>query len=64
MQKLQRATIPAFDSGVDLTPLLELAAELAEVQKILRFTDRLIDQIVYQLYSLTDEEISIIEGSA
>ena len=64
MKKLQRATIPAFDSDIDLTPLLELEAELAEVQKILRFTDGLIDQIVYQLYGLTDEEISTIEGSA
>ena len=25
-------------------------------------TDRLIDQIVYQLYGLTDDEIAIVEG--
>ncbi len=27
------------------------------------FTDRQIDQPVYQLYGLTDEEIKIVEGS-
>ena len=27
-------------------------------------TDRLIDQIVYQLYGLTDEEIALVEGGA
>jgi hypothetical protein len=35
--------------------LLPLEAELA-------FTDRLIDQIVYQLYGLTPEEIALVEG--
>lgn len=27
-------------------------------------TDRLIDQIVYKLYGLTEEEIAIVEGRA
>lgn len=27
-------------------------------------TDREIDQLVYELYGLTDEEIKIVEGSA
>ncbi len=27
-------------------------------------TDRLIDQVVYKLYGLTDEEIGIVEGVA
>ena len=31
------------------------------IERIAR-TDRLIDQIVYQLYGLTDEEIAIVEG--
>jgi hypothetical protein len=25
-------------------------------------TDRLIDQVVYQLYGLTEEEIAVVEG--
>ncbi len=29
----------------------------------LALTDRLIDQIVYQLYGLTDDEIKIVEGA-
>lgn len=38
-----------------LGKLLPLKAQLA-------FTDRLIDQIVYRLYGLTEEEIGIVEG--
>jgi hypothetical protein len=30
----------------------------------LAFTDRLIDQIVYRLYGLTEEEIGIVEGTS
>jgi len=26
-------------------------------------TDRLIDQIVYQLYGLTEEEVAMVEGN-
>jgi len=40
-----------------LEKLLPLKARLAE-------TDRLIDQIVYALYGLTEEEIAIVERSA
>ena len=40
-------------SKVNLQPLLAYS----------RRTDRLIDQIVYKLYGLTEEEISIVEGS-
>jgi hypothetical protein len=35
--------------------LLPLKARLAA-------TDRLIDQVVYRLYELTDEEIAVVEG--
>jgi hypothetical protein len=43
-----------FDASVDkLKPLMERIAE----------TDELIDQIVYRLYGLTEEEIGIVEGS-
>ncbi|MHC1632050.1 MAG: hypothetical protein ACXQT4_07200, partial [Methanotrichaceae archaeon] len=41
------------DSMGKLAPLLSRIEE----------TDRLIDQIVYKLYSLTDEEIKIVEGN-
>jgi hypothetical protein len=37
----------------------------SDVQAVLRriaATDRLIDQIVYRLYGLTEEEIAVVEG--
>ena len=62
MQKLRLSTLPVFDASVDLTPLDGLRAELAAVQGQIAQTDRLIDQIVYQLYGLTEEEIALVEG--
>lgn len=38
--------------------LAKLAPILIQIER----TDRLIDQIVYQLYGLTDDEIAIVEG--
>jgi hypothetical protein len=43
---------------------VDLGAELAKVRAEIASTDRLVDQIVYQLYGLTDEEIAIVEGKA
>ncbi len=37
---------------------------LLPIKQRLKETDRLIDQIVYKLYGLTDEEIAIVEGRA
>jgi type II restriction/modification system DNA methylase subunit YeeA len=34
------------------------------VRRKIRLTDDLIDQIVYKLYGLTEEEIAIVEGRA
>jgi hypothetical protein len=44
---------------------LEFDASLAKLQPLMeriRQTDELIDQIVYKLYGLTEEEIAIVEG--
>ncbi len=62
MKKLQLARVPAFDPDADLTPLVELSQELVEVQARIARTDRLIDQIVYRLYGLTEEEVAVVEG--
>jgi hypothetical protein len=35
---------------------------LFPIEERLAMTDRLIDQIVYKLYGLTEEEIDIVEG--
>lgn len=37
--------------------------KLRPLEEKIEATDKLIDQIVYKLYSLTDEEIKIVEGS-
>jgi hypothetical protein len=63
-KKLELAEIPAYDPDLDLTPLVELTEELAEVERHIELTDELIDQIVYRLYGLTEEEIAIVEGKA
>ena len=47
---------------MDLAPLAAVEAELAEVQRKIRLTDDLIDQIVYRLFGLTEEEIAIVEA--
>ena len=62
MQKLQAAKLPIFDPAADLAPLEELTAELEAVRTQLDGTDRLIDQVVYRLYGLTEEEIAVVEG--
>ena len=52
-----------FDLCVDLTPLEGLDAELADVRGCIGRTEALIDQIVYRLYGLSEEEIAIVETS-
>lgn len=64
MKKLQLTQVPAFDPDADLTPLVELRQELAEVQDHITRTDALIDQIVYRLYGLAEEEIAVVERRA
>jgi type II restriction/modification system DNA methylase subunit YeeA len=39
-------------------------AERAALENAIRKTDRDIDQLVYQLYGLTPEEIALVEGTA
>lgn len=56
--------IPVYDPDVDLTPLVELRQELEEVERKIERTDALIDQIVYKLYGLTEEQLAIVEGES
>ena len=64
LDRLESLTLPALDDvrdGVDrYTDAVERAAELDE--RIER-TDALIDELVYELYGLTDEEIAIVEDT-
>ncbi|MBC8492239.1 MAG: hypothetical protein H8D43_00535, partial [Chloroflexi bacterium] len=63
LEKLKATKIPKF-VPVDLAPLGALEGELAEVRRKIQLTDDLIDQIVYKLYGLTEQEIAIVEGRA
>jgi hypothetical protein len=63
LKKLQLTKVPKF-VPVDLEPLAALDEELADVRRKIQLTDDLIDQIVYKLYGLTEEEIAIVEGRA
>ena len=48
--------------ATDLTPLAELSEGLARVQARIGATNRLIDLIVYRLYGLTANEVTVVEG--
>jgi hypothetical protein len=37
-------------------------AVLMPIKEKLRWTDALIDQVVYRLYGLTEEEVKVVEG--
>ncbi len=63
-KKLQLTRVPAFEEDVDLALWAELSAELTKAREGIASTDRLIDQIVYRLYALTEEEIAVVEGKA
>ena len=43
-------------------PSLSVSHSRAPLKQRIAATDRLIDQIVYRLYGLTDEEIAIVES--
>jgi type I restriction-modification system DNA methylase subunit len=62
-EKLMKTKAPVFDESANIQPLIELREELAEVNQKIDKTDWLIDQVVYQLYGLSEEEIAVVEGS-
>ena len=61
-KKLHAGRAPVFVPGVDLAPLVELDEKLASVRGRIGRTDALIDQVVYRLYGLSEEEIAVVEG--
>lgn len=62
-EKLLASKVPVFDQKANIKPLIELREELAELEEKIEKTDWLIDQVVYRLYGLSDEEIKIVENS-
>ena len=66
-KSLHDRLVALVDKMLALTPALRTAksdAEKATLQNAIRKTDRDIDQLVYQLYGLTPEEIALVEGTA
>jgi len=61
-EKLMKSEVLVFDESANIEPLIELREEFAELREKIEKTAWLIDQVVYQLYCLSDEEIEIIEG--
>jgi len=64
-KRLHDRLVALVDKMLTLTPALRGAksdAEKTTLQNALTKTDREIDQLVYQLYGLTPEEIALVEG--
>jgi hypothetical protein len=61
LKKLHLTKVPMMP-GVDLSELARLDRELKDTKRKIELTDDLIDQIVYKLYGLTEEEIAIVES--
>lgn len=60
-EKLMESDVPIFDEKANIEPLIELREELAETEEKIEKTDWLIDQVVYRLYGLSEEEIGVVE---
>ncbi len=58
--RIERNLSPTFMQDVKRA-YEESLSDLLPIKEKLRLTDRLIDQIVYRLYGLTEEEIRIVE---
>ena len=60
-RRIGRSLTPAFMEEVR-TAYENSLAELLPIKETLRLTDELIDQIVYRLYGLTEEEVDLVES--
>jgi type II restriction/modification system DNA methylase subunit YeeA len=64
VDRLKDITLPEpTDVEDDLRRYVETNERADELDVKIEKTDRLIDEIVYELYGLTDEEIEIVEQS-
>ncbi|MWG36154.1 Eco57I restriction-modification methylase domain-containing protein [Halomarina oriensis] len=64
VDRLQKLTLPAVaDVAQGLQNYTETVERAEELEAKIERTDALIDDIVYELYGLTDEEIEIVEES-
>jgi len=64
VDRLKAMTLPdPEDVADDLARYVQTRERAAELDAKIEKTDRLIDEIVYDLYDLTDEEIEIVESA-
>ncbi|WP_135828681.1 Eco57I restriction-modification methylase domain-containing protein [Halorussus halobius] len=64
LDRLEKLTLPAVaDVERGLESYVETSARAADLDEKIERTDDLIDEIVYELYGLTDEEIEIVEDA-
>jgi len=64
LDRLEELTLPKLEDVEDgLKKYLEVKKNADELDEKIQKIDELIDQIVYKLYGLTDEEIQIVEES-
>jgi hypothetical protein len=64
VDRLRKLTLPAVEEVRDgLESYIETKERADELEMKIEGTDDLIDEIVYELYGLTDEEIEIVEGA-
>ena len=62
VDRLRKLTLPAVDDvEAGLESYVQTKARAEELEAKIEQTDALIDEIVYELYGLTDEEIEIVE---
>ncbi|QUO49202.1 restriction endonuclease [Halorubrum ruber] len=62
IDRLKAIELPDVDDVADdLANYLETKERAEELDAKIEQTDALIDEIVYELYGLTDEEIEIVE---
>lgn len=64
IDRLEQLTLPSLDDVRDgLERFIRVKRRARELDEKIRRTDEFIDQIVYRLYGLTEEEIRIVEES-
>ncbi|ELY88596.1 Eco57I restriction-modification methylase domain-containing protein [Natrinema altunense] len=64
VDRLRKLTLPAVDDVRDgLESYIETKERAEELEAKIEKTDELIDEIVYELYGLTEEEIEIVEDT-
>ena len=62
VDRLRKLTLPAVEDVQEgLASYIETTERAEELEAKIERTDDLIDEVVYELYGLTDEEIEIVE---